>query len=245
MRKVRMLKPCGAGFGLAMAAGLLLALQAPAYGQPREDRPGGPGPKPQCPMPGAPGPGGPGLEVPAPGSGPFDFISPEQTEQLMEFLQEHFPRRHRLLCRLRERNPDHFQKRLAEMAPRVLELLLRMKENPELGELLLEQQRLEDELREQVGSYRALDEEDEAERQERRAGIEEIVSRLVEVRLQRREQEIASLERRLQEQKRGLEEDRENRAELVADEMERVLQRRPWHRGPRGERHERRERGKW
>ena len=233
-----------------MAAGLLLALQAPVYGQPREDRLGKGGPKPQCPKPGAPGPGGPGLEAPAPGPGPspFEFISPEQTEQLMEFLQEHFPRRHRLLSRLRDRNPDHFQRRLAEMAPRVLELLLRMKENPELGELLLEQQRLEDELREQVGNYRALDEDDEAERQEQRAGIEEIVSRLVEIRLQRREQEIAALGRRLQEQKLRLEEDRENRAELVADEMERVLQRRPWHRGPRGERrerHERRERGRW
>ena len=154
------------GWGLIVVGGLALVLQVPAYGQAREDRPGGPGPRPQCPLPGGPGPHGPHAEAPPapPGPGAFGLISPQQTEQLMQFLEEHFPRRHGMLRRLRERDPEAFQRRIAEMAPRVLELLLRMKENPELGELLLEQQRLEEELRAQMKDYRDSDEENEARR---------------------------------------------------------------------------------
>jgi hypothetical protein len=176
-----------------------------------------------------------------PGRERFSFVSPEQAEQLMEFLQEHFPKRHRLLRRLQEHNPRAFERRVAELAPRVLELLLRTREDPELGELLIEQQRLEEDLRELVREYRVSDAEAELAPESQRGQIEEIVARLVDIRLERREHEIAALERRLQRQREMLQEDLDNRELLVAEHVEEVLERGPGagrkrpHRGGRGE----------
>jgi hypothetical protein len=211
------------GIGVAALVGLFLVVQGDAYAQGRRDRLREPPGKPPRAVDEGPRPGGEML--PGPG-GPFGVISPEQTEQLMEFIREHFPERYKLLRRMRERNPELFQRRIAEAAPRVLELLLRMKENPELGELMIQQQRLEEELHERVDDYFLIAEEDDAEREELRAAVEDTVSQLVELRLQRRRMEIDALQHRLEEQRERLEEDWAARDEIAADEVRKLLRRR-------------------
>jgi hypothetical protein len=233
--------------GLFVIAGLLLAWPAMALGQEPEDAGKAPlnAPEPeqaqseQC--------SGPKMPGPPPGPERFSFVSPEQTEQLMDFLEEHFPKRYRLLSRLQERNPRAFERHISELAPRVLELLLRTKEDPELGELLIEQQRLEDDLRDLVREYRSMDEEAEDAREGLRGKIEEIVARLVDIGLERREHEIAALERRLQRQRDMLQEDLDNRQQTVDERVTEVLERGPGGRGMhagRGRRGEGRQRGR-
>ena len=212
---------------LFMTAGLVLAWQAFALGQ----EPADPATASQAPQkrdqPQLGRCDGPDAHGVPPGRERFPFVSPEQTEQLMEFLEEHFPKRHRLLRRLQEHNPRAFERRVSELAPRVLELLLRTREDPELGELLIEQQRLEEDLRELVREYRALEDDAEAAREGLRSQIEEDVARLVDIGLERREHEIAALERRLQRQREVLQEDLDSRQQMVAERVEEVLKRGP------------------
>lgn len=184
------------------------------------------------------GRGGPGFGPKArfgkerPGGRGRDWdISPAQTERMMEFAEKHFPRRHRLLERLRERNPQEFRRRVSKMAPRVFEMLLQLEENPEMAQVLIGQQQSEDELHELLGQYdRGID---EAEQAETRTQIVETVGQLVDLRLQRRSFEIAALARRIEAQRDRLETDSARREELVEEQVERLLDRLLERRGPR------------
>ncbi|UCG32049.1 MAG: OmpH family outer membrane protein [Phycisphaerales bacterium] len=231
---------------LFVIAGLMLAWQAFAVGQEPEDASTASQSPPEGQQARLGGFDRPDMRGAPPGRERFPFVSPEQTEQLMEFLEEHFPKRHRLLRRLQEHNPEAFEHRVSELAPRVLELLLRTREDPELGELLIEQQRLEEDLRELVREYRALDAEAEVAREGLKGQIEEIVARMVDIGLERREHEIAALERRLQRQREMLQEDLDNREQMVAEHLQAALERGPggrWMHSRRGGAGEAGERG--
>lgn len=182
---------------------------------------GGPGFGPKAQF-GRERPGGPGRD--------WD-VSPAQTERMMEFAEKHFPRRHQLLERLRERNPQEFRRRVSKMAPRVFEMLLQLEENPEMGQVLIGQQQAEDDLHELLGQYgRGID---EAEQAEARTQIVETVGQLVDLRLQRRSFEIAALSRRIEAQQERLATDTARKDELVEEEVERILDRLLERRGPR------------
>lgn len=63
-------------------------------------------------------------------------LQPGEEEELMEFARERMPRFYVALDRLRERRPERFRERLAEVAPRLRHLQRVFKFSPQVGQIL-------------------------------------------------------------------------------------------------------------
>lgn len=72
------------------------------------------------------------------GIGPDDEgpLQPGEEEQLMDFARSHTPRLYRAMQWLREHNPDKFQQRLTEHAPRLRHLRRVYERNPKIGTII-------------------------------------------------------------------------------------------------------------
>lgn len=93
------------------------------------------------------GPRGFGLTRGLFGLGPEDRgpLQPGETEELLEFAREHMPRLYEVMERLRARNPDALERKLADHAPRIRHLKRIFEHNPAIGQII--QQHAENEFR--------------------------------------------------------------------------------------------------
>jgi hypothetical protein len=155
-------------------------------------------------------------------------LTEEQSERVLEFMRQNFPERHQMLERLRERRPEMFAERLRKMAPRIMDMLGQLDAHPELGAVLIEQHKLQEELHDLMRSIRRRGETEPDS--EQMSQIQEKVTRLVQLRLERRAFEIEGLARRLDEQRNRLDEDSERIDELVDEELEWMMKRRSFQR---------------
>ena len=91
-------------------------------------------------------------------------LKPGEDAELLAFAQEHMPRLHEALAALRTANPQLFQRKLGENAPRLRHLRRVFQASPELGQLIrkysenqFELQRLARQLRPRPGSEAAAE----------------------------------------------------------------------------------------
>ncbi len=63
-------------------------------------------------------------------------LEPGETEELLAFAKEHFPRLHRLMERVQRRNPEMFRAKLAENAPKLRHLRRVYERSPALGRII-------------------------------------------------------------------------------------------------------------
>ncbi len=157
-------------------------------------------------------------------------LTEEQNDRVLDFMRQNFPERHQMLERLRERRPEMFAQRMRKMTPRIMDMLGRLEEHPELGAVLIEQHKLQEDLYDLMRSIRRGRGTDPDEDQ--MSQIREKVAQLVQLRLERRAFEIEGLARRLDEQRSRLEEDTGRVDELVDEELEWMMKRRPFGRRP-------------
>lgn len=179
------------------------------------------------------GRGGRGLE-----RGIWRRLSDEERTELYEFVQENFPELHKELETLRQDQARQFQRRMARLAPKLLDLLDLMEIDPERGKLAIKEHKLEIQLRVLLLQYHKS--QDESERAELRALIRPAVEKKLECRQQRHEQEIRDLEARITHLRKRLEQAAANRDKLVERALERLLSEpppeKPAERGFRGKR---------
>lgn len=196
-----------------------------------DDRPGGEG------ADAPPRPNGPGGRL-GQERGPWD--APEVTpEQILAFLREHAPELGERLGTLREQDARRADAFLSRFAPRVAEIRSAQGHDPKLARMLLGDFTLGMQVLETGSRYARAIAAGEAEQADQfREELRGLVARQVDLRLARREHEIATLAERLAALQAEVQEQRDNREQLIDQVIEQAGQGRfrggPGERGGRG-----------
>ncbi len=194
----------------------------------------GPPPPPTGPDggPGRPGrmrgPGGPGGPMGGPGFGrggpegkpPLPPMTDEEIGKMLAFAQEHFPEMAKRFEDLKKDDPQEFRRAMRRVFPRLMMLRETYARDPELGKLLIEERKLEEQIHTKVRSYR----------QERNAGnkdkiggeLKQLLGQQFDIRLQRRRLEFADIQKRLQEQSQRLDAWAAKKQENVQRQFDRI-----------------------
>lgn len=205
---------------------------------------GGPGERSMPDRPGA----GPGAGQGADGGwqgeatrGPWEARE-VGVEEIMTFLGEHAPEIAERLRQLREEeqaggeDPRRAEGFILRFSSRVSEILAAREHDPELAELLTRDFRLGMRLLDVGRRYAQLLGAGEAEQAEKaRAELRELAAAQVDLKLERREHEIAMLGKRLEELQGEVEDQRTNREQLI-DELVEQAGRGRFRGGPGGDR---------
>lgn len=150
--------------------------------------------------------------------GPSDPERPgAEMERVRRFVRKHFPEGMEKLEKFRRRRPDAFRRHMRQMMPRIRRMMETMERNPEAGALMVHEERLNLDIQRIAREYSQAVDPDrlEALRHEIRARVEE----RFDVRLNRREQEIQRLERRLEAIRAQLANDLESREFQIEQEL--------------------------
>lgn len=157
---------------------------------PHEDRPDRPGGRPQ------------GRIGDGEGRGPmslFARLTPREKQEMEAFMREHFPRLFEQAERTRDVNPQRYLRLMTRLTPEMQGLMDLMATDPERGALLIEERRLDAEIR--MAARRAQVAGDDEKNAQARLRLNELAGRLFDVRHQRRAMEIRELEARVLELK--------------------------------------------
>jgi hypothetical protein len=111
-----------------------------------------------------------------------------------------------------------FRRRIREIMPRIVRLMHELETDEELGQLGIEEERLEFDIHRAVRLYFAASNEED--RRERREKVEQLIADQFDVRQQRAERSIQNLERRLQRLTRQLQRRSGSREESIKREVE-------------------------
>lgn len=120
-----------------------------------------------------------------------------QRKHLQQFTEEHFPQMYSELQRLRERNPKRYEKRIADIAPRILRIMETMGTDPEEGSLMVREHRLGFNIRRLSHQYRRAT--DEGKRSKLRDEVRKLCAEEFDCRQTLRERGIRSMEARITE----------------------------------------------
>lgn len=167
-----------------------------------------------------PGPDG----GPPPGEhpgGPMFGPSQERIDRVMKFLDEHYPRLHERLTELREQDPRAFHRQLSRLLPRMPDLMSILDRNPELGKLIIDEHRLEMDIRDAIREYHRA--RNDADRDQLKEQIRDLISRQFDVRQEKLKLMIADMERELERKKQVLAEQAARKDKLIDRDLRQRL----------------------
>lgn len=163
--------------------------------------------------------------------GPRHEPMPEaQRDAVLAFVEEHFPEMHRRLAGIRHR-PALFEHRLRRIGHGMRELMETMKRNPELGESMIEERKLDMRIRRTVMRYR--DAEDPENKEQLMGKLRDSCANIVDLRFKRHEMQIEELEQRLARLKARHERAAQRRDEEIEKSLTHYMEWRPPHRRDR------------
>jgi len=167
-----------------------------------------------------------------PRRGGFDAapLSPQEKDELIAFIKQHFPEMHRRLQRFQQADPVRHGQALRRMAEPVLRMMRVSKTNPELAEIMMAEHRVEMELFELQNAWGRP--RSEAERESRQERLRMLVGKRFDLRQKRLEMEIQEMRKRLDQAMARLYQQSADRAEIVEAETRRMTER--LGSGPRG-----------
>ncbi|MBI4716217.1 MAG: hypothetical protein HY763_00270 [Planctomycetes bacterium] len=149
-------------------------------GGPREEPPGGPR-------------GNRGDDLP----GLWPRMSSSERTAMERFIEERFPQMYQELERAKIDDPQRYDRRMSRLAPEMRHLMELGATDPERADLLIEERRLDVQIRQLAQRLRSA--EDEARQERGRTQLRELCGRMFDVRHRRREMEIRDLESRIAE----------------------------------------------
>jgi hypothetical protein len=150
--------------------------------------------------------------------GPMFGHTPERIERAMKFLQEQYPTLYERLNELREQDPRAFHRQLGHIMPRMPELMNIIDTDPQLGKLIIDEHRLEMDIRDAIVTYRQT--KDDAEKDH----IRDLISKQFDVRQEKLKLMIANLERELQRKKQYLSEQAGRKDQVVERDLQRRIE---------------------
>jgi len=189
--------------------------RSPSPDTPQDTDRFGPGPR-DLPGPDA---GPPPADHPG---GPMFGPSQERIDRVMKFLDEHYPRLHERLAELREKDPRAFHRQLSRLLPRMPDLMNILDRNPELGRLIIDEHRLEMDIRDAIREYHRA--RNDADRDQLKEQIRDLISRQFDVRQEKLKLMIADMERELQRKKQVLAEQAAMKDKIIDRDLEQRLE---------------------
>lgn len=148
------------------------------------------------------------------GDGP---LPREMTDRVMETLEQKLPEVHDRLSKLRDASPEHFDMALRKMVPIIMDYRRLREDNPEAAESIIEEFRIEQQLRDMSRRYKLAKESGDAAAQSQiLAEIEQAVGRQFDLRAMRRAARLEQFTRRLQLQQQRLETEKQAHADELA-----------------------------
>ena len=140
------------------------------------------------------------------------MTKPEQA-RMMTFVEEHFPRMYLELDGAKKNQPKRFAKRMGRIAPEMRRVMETMEVQPERGALMIQDRRLDIEMRRLARQYRVADDDESKSRL--RQKLQDASGKAFDCQQQRRAMDIRELEARISELKQRHEEATQMREELV------------------------------
>lgn len=164
--------------------------------------------------------GGPGRPSFGRGESRRAPLTTEETEELMEFMEEHFPERYERLNAVREANPHAFRRMIFRHSRPLLHILRVKRHDPELAEVMIAEHRVEEKLAEKRRAYREA--RSPAARQELLGQTRQLLEESFDLKQQRLEMEIERLRKRLEEQAQRVQERKKNKDKIIEVEILRL-----------------------
>ena len=224
-------------FGLCAQMALATMAECMQPGPPPEDRPesrepaegleASPPPRDEAPLPEnrlpafGPRPGRGHRSGPPPGL--WRRMSEPERQRVVEFIEEHFPRLYIELERHKERKPQAFARQMKRVVPEMLRLMEMMEVHPERGTLMIQERRVDMEIRRAAQQYRSARKEEKRSRLRDR--MRDLCGQAFDCRHRRRELEIRELEGRLEELKQRHDQAAEMRKKLIEQQVKERLDR--------------------
>jgi len=159
-----------------------------------------------------------GPKFPGPEAKP---MTSEQVDRLMQFTQQHLPKLHEPLARLRGSNPRAFRRMLHRVHGVLRDIMETKKHNPELADKMIQSLQVEMELKRLQNEHRTA--ASEGQRAAIRLRIREQLDKRFDLRLDRLRFEIGKLERRLEEARGELAKRESGKEKFIDEELERFL----------------------
>ncbi len=157
-------------------------------------------------------------------------LSEQEREEVRAFVEEHFPRMYVELERLRRKNPQRFQKRMQRVVASVGELMEVMEISPERGELMLQERRLDMEIRYLSSRYKSA--KDKSKREKIRKQMRELCADSFDCRHKRRAIQIREFEAKLGGLKQRHTQAQKMREQLITEQVKTRLESPGTQRGP-------------
>jgi len=176
---------------------------------------------------------GPGVGVAREGPGPRDqapggrprILNDELRERVLNMIREKHPEAFRDLQRLREQDPQAFDRKIAEAAPRFLDAVKAQIEDPAAAE---SRKRMFEIGREVEETLRAIEgAEDAGAREDLVRRLRELINEQFELRIGFQQRRLEGLERQIGQVRREIEEFQAQRDQLVDQRLVELIERGP------------------
>lgn len=164
----------------------------------------------------------------------WNRMSPEDRDDVLDFMETHFPKMYGELERIKAQSPERYDRRMRRITREMMALMEVLEENPERGALELEQRQLHVHIRMLSRKYHRTTDPQVAG--QIRGDIREAIGAALDIRHELRGMTIEELESQLAELRQRHERALEHRDEIITRELERRLRPRDEH-TPHGKPH--------
>jgi len=147
-------------------------------------------------------------------------------ERVMNVLREELPEWYGRLDMMREHRPEQFRRAMRRVMPVVREYSSLRREHPELAKTILEEFRIEGELRSMGRAFREA-RGDEARQREIEEEVSRLVQRQFEFKMRRRVARMEDIERRLRREREKFEREKASLPRLVQQRVRQITRGRP------------------
>jgi len=148
-------------------------------------------------------------------------LTPQEREELDEFVHQHFPEMHGRLQRFKRSDPGRYGLALRRLAFPMLRMMRLSKTDPQLAEVMIAEHHIEIELADWRDRY--MKQNSEQARADSQSRIRELVDRLFDLRQRRLEMEIRNMQKRLDEARKHLSQQAADRSRIVDAEVQRII----------------------
>ena len=161
--------------------------------------------------PGGPHHGGPDEPV----------LSPQEKEELLAFVRDHFPELYGRLQRFQSSDPGAYDRAVRRLTFPMLHMMRVSKNDPQLAEKMIAEHRVELELADLQSRYAA--QTTNADREQTRSQIRQLVEKRFDLRQQRLELEITNMQKRLDQARSHLTQQAASRPQLIDADVKRMI----------------------
>lgn len=169
--------------------------------------------------------GGPGHPGDRPEPIRWEQLPDLEKHKIEKFMEEHIPRVYMELQKLKDRSVERYNRRMSHVAPEMKRIMDMMRTDPQRGELMLRERKVQVEIRMTAMQYHNAT--DDAKRQQLKARLVDLCTQAFECQTQRRQMEVKDLEARLSGLKSRVADSANMKASLIQTRVKDLIEHAP------------------